>query len=108
LLFDADPMGSVTAALNLTSHAKRRQLRDVGIDLNGTFCCDVAPGLDVISPYQEGCSSQEDLERVLQLLGSEYFQETYQRAIFHAPPFMGLRPRQLFQCCDEFIIVMRA
>jgi len=108
LLFDADPMGSVTCALNLAGHANRRSLRDLGIDLNGTVCCDVVPGLDVISPYQEGCSSPEDLERVLQLLASEYFQETYQQAVFHAPPFMGLRPRSLFQCCDEFILVMRA
>src|SRR5437867_8574044 len=73
LLVDADALGSVGAALNLAGHAKRRQLREIGLDLNGTLCCDVVPGLDVLSPYQEGCSSAEDLERVLQLLGSEYF-----------------------------------
>jgi chromosome partitioning protein len=109
LLIDTDALGSVSAALNLTGHGQRRPLRDVGLDLNGSLCCDVVPGLDVLTPYQEGgCSSAEDVERVLQLLGSEYFQETYRTAIFHAPPFMGLRPHSLLRACDEFIFVIRA
>src|SRR5437660_2510227 len=51
LLLDADPLSSVSTALNLENHPGRRLLRDSGVDLPGVLVRDVLPGLDVLSPY---------------------------------------------------------
>lgn len=108
LLVDVDPVGTVSMALNLSSHSPRKTFQDFGLDLRGEICCDVVPRLDVISPYDEGIGSEEDLEKLFALFHADLVQNKYQCIILNAPPFMGERPRQLLKCCDEFILVLRA
>jgi chromosome partitioning protein len=108
LLLESDPLNGVSAALNLPQHRERKQLRDAGIDLPGILCCSVLPGLDVISPYEEGGCSDEDLDRLLQVLGLEAFAESYDCLIVNAPPFFGGRPGLLLSACEEFMVVMQA
>src|SRR5262249_2654784 len=108
LLVEADPLSGVSAALNLAQHPQRRPLRDAGIDLPGTLCCDVLPGLDVFNPYEDGGCSDEDFDRVLQLLALDAFRESYDCLVVNAPPFLGGRPAQLLAGCDEYLVVMQA
>jgi chromosome partitioning protein len=108
LLVDVDPVGTVSMALNLTSHTNRQPLGELGFELSGAVCRDVIPGLDVISAYDEGLGGEDELEKFLSALGSEQLKETYRCVVVNAPPFMGERPKRLLQCCDEFILVVRA
>ncbi|MFO0879837.1 MAG: ParA family protein [Gemmataceae bacterium] len=107
LLLDADPLSSISASLNLTQHAQRQSLRQSGIDLPGVLVSNVLPGLDVLSPYDDGGCSDEELDSLLALLGTTAFQDCYDALIVDTPPFMGANPAQLVQTCDEFILVMR-
>jgi chromosome partitioning protein len=108
LLVEADPMSGISTALNLAQHPDRRQLRASGIDLPGVLCCGIVPGLDVFSPYEEGGCSDEDFDRVLQLLGLDAFRESYDCLIVNAPPFLGARPTELLTSCDEFVVIIQA
>jgi len=108
LLVEADPLSAISAALNLPQHPDKRQLRAAGIDLPGVLFCGVIPGLDVFSPYEEGGCSDEDFDRVLQLLGLDAFHESYDCLIVNGPPFLGGRPAELLASCDEFVVVMQA
>ncbi len=108
LLVDADPVGTVSMSLSLTSHENRKKLRDVGIDMDGEICCEVTPGLDVLSPYDEGIGTEENFEKLLEMLDSEEIRENYKCVILNSPPFMSDRPRHLLRGCDEFILVLRA
>jgi chromosome partitioning protein len=108
LLVEADPLSGVSAALNLAQHPQRRPLRASGIDLPGILFCGVIPGLDVFNPYEEGGCSDEDLDRVLQLLALDAFRESYDCLVVNAPPFLGGRPAELLASCDEYILVMQA
>ena len=67
LLLDADPLSRVAEALRLAVHPQRRTLHQVGVDLPGVLVCDVAPGLDVLSPYEAGPCSDADLYDLLRL-----------------------------------------
>lgn len=107
-LIDVDPVGTVSMALNLTAHTNRKPLRELGVDLQGEICCDVVPGLDVISPYDQGLGGQDELQKLLELLNSEAVQRQYQCAILSAPPFIGERPTELLKCCDELLVILRA
>lgn len=108
LLVDVDPVGTVSMALNLIAHKQRKKLRDCGFDLEGEVCCDVASGLDVISPYDEGIGSEDDLASLLQFLGSETIKNHYDCIIFNAPPFVCDRPKALLEYCGEILLVIRA
>lgn len=106
LLLDADPLCSISAALNLHEHPRRRSLRQM--DLPGTLVGGVLPGLDVACPYEDGSCMDEELDDLLKVLASPSFEEHYGCLIVGAPPFMGATASQLLGCCDEFMIVMRA
>jgi chromosome partitioning protein len=108
LLLDADPLSSISASLNLTEHPRRRPLRSDGIDLPGVLVCDVVPGLDVLSPYEEGGCSDNEFEELLRLVASPCLGDGYGALIVDAPPFLGANPAQLLQTADEFVLVMRA
>ena len=108
LLLDADPLSSVSAALNLENHPGRRLLRDSGVDLPGVLVCDVLPGLDVLSPYESGACSDAEFDALLHLLDSPQFQASYGCLIVDSPPFLGTNPAQLVGACDGLIVVMRA
>lgn len=108
LLIDVDPVGTISMALNLSSHPNRQPLTELGFDLKGQVCREVVPGLDVISPYDDGLGAEADLEKLLSFLGSEKIKQQFQCVILNAPPFMGDRPRRLLQSCEEFILVARA
>ncbi len=108
LLVDVDPVGTVSMALDLLSHQDRQPLRNFGLDIRGDVCCDVIPNLDVISPYDEGIGSDADMQKLLDLLGSDAVKKRYQCVVLNAPPFIGERPEALLKCCDEFILVIRA
>jgi chromosome partitioning protein len=108
LLLDADPLSSISSSLNLSQHAQREILRESGIDLPGVLVSGIVPGLDVLSPYEAGGCSDEELDALLALLAAPAFQECYGCLIVDTPPFMGANPGQLLATCDEFIVVMRA
>src|SRR5207248_8539960 len=59
-------------------------------------------------PYEEGGCSDEDFDRVLQLLGLDAFRESYDCLIVNAPPFLGARPTELLASCDEYVLVIQA
>jgi chromosome partitioning protein len=108
LLIDADPVGCIGMTLDVQRRGRRRELRDLGLDLPGGMWADVFPGLDVLSPYDEGLSANEQLEALLGGLDAGKAAQTYRCAIVDSSPFMGDRPRHLLCHCDEFILVMRA
>src|SRR5262249_40270624 len=54
-----------------------------------------------------GCSD-EDFDRILQLLGLDAFRESYDCLIVNAPPFLGARPTELLTSCDEYVLVLQA
>lgn len=108
LLLDADPLSSISASLNLSQHPQRQSLRQAGIDLPGVLVCNVLPGLDVLSPYEDGGCSDEELDHLLSLLATPAFEECYATLLVDTPPFMGANPGQLLSTCEEFILVMRA
>jgi chromosome partitioning protein len=108
LLLDADPLSNVSTALNLAEHPRRLPLRAAGIDLPGVLVPDLMPGLDVLSPYEEGCCTDEDFERLLKALATPAARQSYGCMIVDVPPFMGGNAAQLIASCDEFLLVMRA
>jgi len=108
LLLDADPLSNISTALNLAEHPHRQSLRQAGIDLPGVLVTNIVPGLDVLSPYEEGRCSDEDLDRLLQALSLQISRDCYGCMIVDVPPFMGANPAQLIASCDEFLLVMRA
>src|SRR3954453_7542000 len=65
LLLDTDPLSSVALALNLAQSPARQPLRGAGVDLPGVLVPDLIPGLDVLSPYDDGGCSDDDLDRLL-------------------------------------------
>ncbi len=107
LLLDADPLSAIGAALNLAEHPRRQTLRQAGIDLPGVMVSDIIPGLDLISPYEEGTCSDDELGQVLELLSSSVI-DHYSCMIVDTPPFMGADPVRLLNVCDEFVVIMRA
>ncbi len=108
LLLDADPLSSISGALNLSAHPERQSLRQAGIDLPGALVANVLPGLDVISPYDEGCCTDSDFDELARLLKAPAFAKHYDCLIVDTPPFLGANPGQLVRTCDEYILVMRA
>ena len=108
LLLDADPLSNVSTALNLAEHPNRQALRKAGIDLPGALVINVVPGLDVYSPYDDGCCSDEEFDRVLSVLTTPPARRCYGCMIVDVPPFLGGNPAQLIQSCEEYLLVMRA
>jgi chromosome partitioning protein len=108
LLLDADPLSSISSSLNLSQHAARQSLHEAGLDLPGILVSNVVPGLDVVSPYEDGGCTDEDLDYLLAVLAEPAFQESYDCLVVDTPPFMGAKPGQLLATCDQFILVMRA
>jgi chromosome partitioning protein len=108
LLLDADPLSNVSMALNLGQHPRRQLLRQAGIELPGVLVQDIVPGLDVLSPYEEGRCSDEDFDHLLQALSSRRCADLYGCLIIDSAPFMGHNPDQLLRNCDEMLLVMRA
>ncbi len=108
LLLDADPLSSISSSLNLAEHPERKSLRQSGIELPGVLVSNVIPGLDVLSPYEDGGCSDDDLDRIFALLAMPGVQQSYGCLVVDTPPFMGANPGQLLGTCDEFVIVMRA
>lgn len=108
LLLDADPLSNVSTALHLAEHPHRRSLRQQNIDLPGAFVPNVVAGLDVLSPYEEGCCSDEDFARLLRVLAEAATHRCYGCMIVDVPPFLGGSPAQLLGSCEDYLLVMRA
>jgi chromosome partitioning protein len=106
LLIDADPVGCISMSLDAARRGRRRELRELGVDLPGGLWSDVTPGLDVLAPYDEGLCGNDDLEALLGALDN--CKADYRCVLLDSSPFMGDRPRHLLRHCDEFILVMRA
>jgi chromosome partitioning protein len=108
LLVETDPLGNVSTSLNLAPHPRRQPLRALGFDLPGTLVTGVLPRLDVLSPYEEGRCTDEDLETLLRLATGREFQECYGCVVVDAPPFLGAKPGPLLASTDEYLLVMPA
>jgi chromosome partitioning protein len=108
LLLDADPLGNVGTALNLAGHANRLALRNSGVELAGALVQNVTPGLDVLSPYEEGGCSDDALDDLLRVLATPTVQEGYGCLVVNTPPFLGANAGQLLSAADEYVLVMRA
>jgi chromosome partitioning protein len=108
LLLDADPLGNVGTALNLAAHPSRLALRTSGVDLAGALVQNVTPGLDVLSPYEEGGCSDDGLDDLLRVLAAPAVQEGYGCLVVNTPPFLGANAAQLLAAGNEYLLVMRA
>ncbi len=108
LLLDADPLSNVSMALRLSEHPGRRSLRQTGCRVPGIVVPDVLPGLDVLSPYEDGSCSDDDFEQLLHLLATPELSGGYDCLIVDTPPFLGTKPPQLLAACDEYVLVMQA
>ncbi|MBY0230668.1 MAG: ParA family protein, partial [Gemmataceae bacterium] len=108
LLVDADPLASVSGTLGLAGHPRRQALRSLGVPLPGVLVRDVVPGLDVLSPYDEGGCNDDELAHLLGLLGTEAVRRAYGCLVVDTPPFLGAGPAPLLAACDEYVVVMRA
>jgi chromosome partitioning protein len=108
LLLDADPLSNVSTALRLAEHPSRRSLRETGCPAPGILVPDVLPGLDVLSPYEDGGCTDEDFEQLLHLLATPDCRSGYDCLIVDTPPFLGTKPGQLLAACDEYVLVMSA
>src|SRR5207244_2157401 len=95
LLLDVDPLSSVTASLKLTEHPQRQPLRIVDIDLPGALVTGVLPGLDVLSPYDDGGCSDQDVDDLLKVLASPEVGAAYSCLVLNTPPFLGANAAQL-------------
>ena len=107
LLLDADPLSAIGASLNLAAHPGRQSLRQAGIDLPGVLVTDIIPGMDLVSPYEEGSCNDTELSELLTMLAHSSFGDCYSTMIIDTPPFMGANPVELLNVCDEFVVVMR-
>jgi chromosome partitioning protein len=108
LLLDADPLSNVSTSLNLGQDPKRSRLRDSGVDVPGFLVRNILPGLDVLSPYEEGGCTDEELGQVLSLVSSSQVKDCYSCLLVNTPPFLGTNPGQLLAVGEEFLLVMRA
>lgn len=108
LLVETDPLNGLSTSLNLAQHPQRTALKELGIDLPGILYRGVAPGLDILSPYEEGGCKDDDLDTLLHMLSMESLKESYDCLLVNAPPFFGGRPESLLASCDDFLIVMQA
>jgi chromosome partitioning protein len=108
LLLDADPLSNISMALNLAEHPDRQILRQSGIELPGVLVPNVIPGLDVLSPYEEGSCTDEEFERLLRALATAPVRRCYGCTIVDVPPFLGGSAAHLLASCDEYLVVMRA
>src|SRR5438045_2442253 len=106
LLLDADPLSKVSEVLQLAQHPQRQPLRQSGVDLPGVLVCDAIPGLDVLSPYEEGGCSDDALDDVIRFMGTPAFREHYGCLVVDSPPFLGANPVQLLGLSDEYLMVM--
>ena len=64
LLLDADPLSNISMSLNLADNPGRQPLRKAGVDLPGVLVQNVIPGLDVLSPYEDGGCSDADFDQL--------------------------------------------
>jgi chromosome partitioning protein len=108
LLLDADPLSNVSTALRLSEHPGRRSLREMGCCVPGMVVPDLLPGLDVLSPYEDGGCSDDDFEQLLHLLATPELGNGYDCLIVDTPPFLGTNSPQLLATCDEYVVVMQA
>ena len=109
LLIDADPLGSVPAALKLSrnANASRPPSREP-VTERGLIWTDALPGVDVLSPYSDATSSSDDLARLLEALPESDFLAEYQLVVVDSPPTFSERTRALLRFCDELLLVIRA
>jgi chromosome partitioning protein len=107
LLLDADPLSSISASLRLGEHPNRQLLPASGADLPGLLVCNVLPRLDVLCPYEGGCTDA-DLGRLLRVVGTPAVASQFGCLVVNTPPFLGANPGPLLAACEEFIVLMRA
>lgn len=108
LLLDADPLCNISAALKLAEHPQRQPLRQAAIDLPGIFVPNVIPGLDVLSPYDEGTCTDEDFAQILRAVAAPPIGQSYGCLLIDVPPFLGGSAAPLLASCDDFLLVLRA
>src|SRR5258706_12413594 len=65
LLVDTDPLASVAASLNLETHAITDDLRNLGLNCDGTLWQNVIPGLDVAMPPSDGIAFRQNVDEFL-------------------------------------------
>ena len=104
LLIDADPLGTVSAALSLSAHSHRRLLRDMGVDLPGMIYSGVARKLDILPVAYKEADDQQPIAAVhARCLTAPAF-SGYDLAIIDAPPAVsGSIPSELLAACDEVL-----
>jgi WD40 repeat protein/cellulose biosynthesis protein BcsQ len=108
LLVDVDPLGSVSAAMNLARHAFRRTLRSLDVESDAPVWKDVVPQLDVTTPYGEPNNPFHTLDEFLPLILQPQIENRYDFAIFDTPPILaGVQLRNLLRRIDDLILIVR-
>jgi len=108
LLVDADPLGSVGAALNLYAHLDQNLTAEGAEARKWLLLRGVAGGADAIVPARPLDVPETALQGVIARLAGPTYSEKYDYLLIDAPPFMGERPRCLLAGCDEVLLVLRA
>src|SRR5258708_26549023 len=109
LLVDTDPLASVSAALNLSAHPSTQELRQLGLDLDGTFWQNVVPGLDVVMPSGDGMTFSQSVDDFLSFLASHPSSRRYQWMLIDSPPIIsGDQMQTLLALSDDVLVILRA
>ncbi len=109
LLVDTDPLASVAAALNLASNADSKDLRQKGLDCDGTIWENVVPGLDIAMPAGDGVAFAQDVDEFLVRIGNHPSSRRYHWMIIDSPPILaGDQLRRLLEFSDDLLLIIRA
>jgi chromosome partitioning protein len=108
LLLDADPLGSVTASLQLLREGGDNVPRPDGVTGRGAVWQNVLPGVDVASPCPAYESGEDDLQDFLTRMPSSPVARFYDRVVVDAAPMIGPRPKALMKAADDVMFVQRA
>jgi cellulose biosynthesis protein BcsQ len=107
LLVDADPIGSLGAALALPGRPQAKPLQRLRTAVTGVFCPELRPGLDVLA-FQAGDSAwSAHVSKVCRALEMASAETRYAVTIIDSPPARGSRLMPLLRVADEVLVLMQ-
>lgn len=108
LLADADPLASITAALQLEPGNGRPRLGAAGRPGRWALWEGAISGGDLLTPHDPQSESEAGLAAMLQRIAAPDLADRYDLVVLDAPPLLGPRTRLLLAGCDEMLLVSRA
>ncbi|MFO0937367.1 MAG: ParA family protein [Gemmataceae bacterium] len=108
LLIDADPLGSVSASLQLSRSGGEITPRPDGVTGQGVVWSNVVPGVDVACPYPADSTTEEHLAEFMTRMSTSAIARFYDRVVIDSPPMLGPRLKSLLMASDDVVLVQRA